>query len=453
MDERRIVLGALPDGRRVYLGGSGGSWPASGAMLLISGDATGGGGRTYLDGIIKQLCLTSGTHVIDLVGGDYSWMLEGLRTLSRSMGEGCMKIGEVGVGMHDDPRGTTVIVNGAELLYADAHEYSSLLAGKLDALMASQLRGGVSLVLAGRDVEVSRLLVNGFDGAHRIQLGRYDHEQAPEYLRGVAADVVVPSGLAAYEEPFGSSSVLFNPLPVSDDDPPGRDDVIELPIGTTGAVFSTASARNLMVHGGTCQERQSLVASMARTARKSGHDCWAATAAADSPASADWRHHRQGMATGAVQALELLRHISHELLPRIDACRAMGIDDYRNPGLPSALRRPVVLFIDDLDGLTRWEENEDVTLSDARAAIKTLVGFLAQTAGLTGLTLVVGSESGGTRPAAGDGQLQAHSAQLLLAPSTPEMREAIFGHDLPPGTTPSDSVIYRATPGTPAVAL
>jgi hypothetical protein len=205
MDDRRIILGTLPDGRTLHLGDSGGTWPASGGILLIRGSASAGRERTYLDDIIKQFCLTSGTHVIDLVGGNYSWMLEGMRTLSRSMGEGCMKIGEVLVGLHDDPRGTTVIVNGAESLCADAHQYSSLLAGKLGALMASQPRGGLALVLAGRDLDVSKLLVTGLDGAHRIQLGQYDQATAAGYLRGVATDVVVPGGLAVYEEPFRSS--------------------------------------------------------------------------------------------------------------------------------------------------------------------------------------------------------------------------------------------------------
>ena len=224
MDERLIVLGTLPDGRRLHLGDSGGTWPASGGILLIRGNASAGRERTYLDDIIKQFCRTSGTHVIDLVGGDYSWMSEGMTTLSRSMGEGCMKISEALGGMHDDPRGTTVIVNGAESLCADAHDYSSLLAGKLDELMASQLRGGAALVLAGRELEVSKLLVNDLDGAHRIQLGKYDQATAAEYLRGVATDVVVRGGLAVYEEPFGSSSVFFNPLLTSDDEPPSRDE-------------------------------------------------------------------------------------------------------------------------------------------------------------------------------------------------------------------------------------
>ena len=224
MVDRRISLGTLPDGRRLHLGGSGGSWPVSGGKLFIRGDPSEGGERTYLDDIIKQFCRTSGTHVIDLVGGDYSWMLKGMTTLSRSMGEACMKISEALGGMHDDPRGTTVIVNGAESLCADAHDYSSLLAGKLDELMASRLRGGASLVLAGRELEVSKLLVNDLDGAHRIQLGKYDQATVAGYLLGVATDVVVPDGLAVYEEPFGSSSVFFNPLPTSDDEPLSRDE-------------------------------------------------------------------------------------------------------------------------------------------------------------------------------------------------------------------------------------
>ena len=179
MDERRIVLGTLPDGRRLHLGDSGGSWPASGGILFIRGDPSDGRERTYLDDIIKQFCRTSGTHVIDLVDGDFSWRLEGMRTLSRSMGEGCMKISEALVGMHDDPRGTTVIVNGAESLCADAHEYSSLLAGKLDELMASRLRGGLSLVLAGRELDVSKLRANDLDGAHRISSASMTKRRRP----------------------------------------------------------------------------------------------------------------------------------------------------------------------------------------------------------------------------------------------------------------------------------
>lgn len=229
MDERRIVLGTLPDGRRLHLGDSGGSWPASAGILLIRGDASVGGDRSYLDDIIKQFCLTSGTHVIDLVGGDDNWMLEGMRTLSRSMGEGCMKISEALVGMHDDPRGTTVIVNGAESLCADAHQYSSLLAGKLGELMASQPRGGLSLVLAGRELDVSKLLVTGLDGAHRIQLGKYDQAKAEGYLRGAETVVVIPEGLAAYEGPSGSSSVFFDPLSMSDDEPQSRDETVDPP--------------------------------------------------------------------------------------------------------------------------------------------------------------------------------------------------------------------------------
>lgn len=361
-----------------------------------------------------------------------------------------MKVGEVLGGMHEDPNGTTVVVNGAELLCAEAHQYSGLLADNLNALMASRPQGGVSLVLAGRDLEVSKLLLTGLDRAHHIQLSRHGQAASAEFLPGTSQDDI-PAGLARFEGPLGSPPVVFSPLR-SDAEAIG-DELLELPIGTEGAIFSTVWSQNLLVHGGTLRERQNLVASMARSAREAGLDAWVATAGADSPASADWRQHRDGMATGVVQTREMLRHISHELFPRIDACRALGVDNYQSPRLPSHLRRPVLLFIDDFEGLTLRAEEEEPALYSSRQATRTLIGFLAQTARLTGLTMVIGSKSTGTVQQSEYADLHSQAARLLLGPASSEMRKKTFGSDVPLNEPAARVALYRATPGIPAVAL
>jgi hypothetical protein len=437
MDESPIMLGTLPDGRRLHLGDAAGYWPASGGLLLIRGDGPVTRGKTYLDEIISQSCRTSATHVIDLVGGEYGWMVDGMRTLSRSMGHACMSIGEIFGGMHEDPRGTTVIINGAESLQADAHEYSSLLAEKLNHLIASPPRGGASLVLAGRDLDATRLLITSLDGAHRIQLGGRGQTSTTRYLLGDLQDAVVPAGTAVYEGPLGSPSTFFSPR-VGTDGRSAGNVFLELPLGSEGANFSTAWAQNLVVCGGSRSARARVIAGMAQVAQESGVHTWVATAVPDSAPSANWRHHRGRLSTGVVQARELLRLVCDRVFPRIDACRTLNITDVRDVGVPVDLALPLAIFIDDLDALTGDSTNPPEVV-DAAKAVETLIDFLAKTASQTNVTLVVGSAAALAAISA-HGSLWNSAAQLQLAPSAP-----VPGSDEAP--------LYFPAPGLPAVML
>lgn len=438
MNDRQIVLGTLPSGRRLHLGDAAGRWSAGGGLLLIRGDGPVTRGKTYLDELVSQFCRTSATHVIDLVEGDYSWMLEGMRTLSRSMGEACMKVGEIFGGLHEDPRGTTVIVNGAEFLHAEAHQYSSLLAEKLDRLIAHPPRGGASLVLAGRDLGVDKLLVGGSDGAHRIQFGSRDQTNTGRYLLGDLQDALIPEGTAIYESPVGSRSTYFSPYMGSD----GRsleNGLLELPLGVEGANFSTAWAQNLLILGGSPSDRSDLIAAMAMAAQGSRVLTWVAASAPDSASSANWRHHRETMSTGVVQARELLRLACDQVFPRIDACRRLGAKDARDFRVPANLARPIAIFIDDLDALTK-DSADQPELEEAAKAVETLIGFLAQTAKQTNVTLAVGTAGSGPAELAGYESLWNSAAQLQLGPPTPDA--GCNGAEL-----------YVAAPGLPAVTL
>ena len=438
MNDRPIMLGTLPDGRRLHLDDVAGNWPASGGLLLIRGEGPVTSGKTYLDEIISQFCRTSATHVIDLVGGEYDWMLEGMRTLSRSMGHACMSVGEIFGGMHEDPRGTTVIINGAESLQADAHEYSSLLAEKLNHLIASPPRGGASLVLAGRDLDVSKLLVGGLNGAHRIQLSNCEGLQGAQYLHGDLRDAVIPARAAIFEGPLGSPSTFFSPLVGPEGNSVG-DAFLEMPIGIEGANFSTAWAPNLVVKGSSRSARSRLVADMAMAAQDSGALTWVATSAPDSALSANWRHHQGTMSTGVVQTRELLRLVFDRVLPRIDACRRLGTKDVRDFRMSAELARPIAIFVDDLDALTKGRANQ-TDFVDAAEAVETLINFLANTANQTNVTLVIGTSASGLAGLAGYDSLWNSAAQLQLSPPTQA--------DLP-----DEAPLYFAAPGIPAVTL
>lgn len=438
MNDRPVMLGTLPDGRRLHLGDAAGHWPVGGGILLIRGHGPATRGMTYLDEIISQFCRTSATHVVDLVEGDYGWMLEGMRTLSRSMGEACMKVGEIFGGMHEDPRGTTVIVNGAELLQAGTHQYSSLLAEKLNQLIASPPPGGVSLVLAGPDLDVSKLLVGGLNGAYRIQLGNGGRVNDAQYLSGDLRAAVIPAGTAIYEGPLGSPSAFFCPLEGPDCRTVGNG-FLELPIGTEGANFSTAWAPNLVVNGGSASARSRVVAEMAMAARESGALTWVATSAPDSASSANWRHHRGTMSTGVVQARELLRLICDRVFPRIDACRSLGATDVRDLRISADLARPIAIFIDDLDALTQ-ESTGTPTNVAAAEAVETLIGFLARTANQTNVSMIVGGEIGGSSMSAGIESLWSSAARLQLAPSSTDVSS-------------DEAPLYCAAPGLPAVPV
>lgn len=438
MNDRPVMLGTLPDGGRLHLCDAAERWPAGGGILLIRGQAPATTGRTYLDDIISQFCRTSATHVIDLVGGDYGWMLEGMRTLSRSMGEACMKVGEIFGGMHEDPRGTTVIVNGAELLQADAHSYSSLLAEKLDWLMSHPPQGGASLVLAGRDLDISKLLVGGLGDACRIQFGSRNQTDTTQYLLGDLKDAVIPDGTAIYEGPVGSPSTFFNPVLGPDGIVEGHA-FLELPIGIEEVKFSTAWAQNLVVRGGSRPGRSELIAAMAMAAQESGVPTWVAASAPDSAFSTNWRHHREAMSTGVVQARELLRLVCDQVFPRLDACRRLGTKDVRDFRVPADLARPIAIFIDDLDALTKGSADKAVVEESAKA-VETLTGFLAKTASQTNVSLVVGTAGRGIAPSADVGWLWNGAAQLQLASSTSD-----HGSD--------DTPMYFAAPGLPGVAL
>lgn len=438
MNDRPILLGTLPDGSRLHLGDSAGGWPTGGIVLLIRGDGPAIRGKTYLDEIISQSCRTSATHVIDLVGGDYGWMLEGIRTLSGSMGEACMKVGEIFGGMHEDARGTTVIVNGAELLHADAHQYSTLLAEKLDQLIAHPPRGGASLVLAARNLDVDQLLVNGLKGAHRIQLGSSEGVTGGQYLLGDLQDDVIPEGTAIYEGPVGSPSTYFSPV-VGPDGRSVGDGFLELPIGIEGANFSTLWAQNLVIHGGSPSDRSELIATMAMAAQESKVLTWVAASTPDSAASANWRHHRETMSTGVVQARELLRLVCDQVFPRIDACRRLGTTDVRDFRIPADLARPIAIFVDDLDALTK-DSADQPEVEEAAKGVETLIGFLAKTANRTNVSLVVGTAGGGLAQSAGFSSLWKSAAQLQLAWSISDS-----GSDEAP--------LYFAAPGLPGVAL
>lgn len=437
MDARPIMLGTLPDGRRLHLGDAAGRWSAGGGVLLIRGVGPVTSGKTYLDEIISQSCRTSATHVIDLVGGEYGWMLEGMRTLSRSMGHACMSVGEIFGGMHEDPRGTTVIINGAESLQADAHEYSSLLAEKLNHLIASPPRGGASLVLAGRDLDTTRLLITGLDGAHRIQLGDRGQTSTTRYLLGDLQGAVVPAGTAVYEGPLGSPSTFFSPRVASDGSSAGNT-FLELPIGSEGANFSTAWAQNLVVCGGSQADRSRVIAGMAQVAQESGVHTWVATAVPNSALSANWRHHRGRLSTGVVQARELLRLVCDRVFPRIDACRTLNITDVRDVRVPVDLALPLAIFIDDLDALTGDSTNPPEVVEAAKA-VETLIDFLAKTASQTNVTLVVGSAAALAAISA-HGSLWNSAAQLQLAPSAPV-------------PSSDEAPLYFPAPGLPAVTL
>lgn len=437
MDDRPIMLGTLPDGRHLHLGDFAEHWPANGGLLLIRGDGPVTRGKTYLDEIISQSCRARATHVIDLVGGEYGWMIEGMRTLSPSMGHACMSIGEIFGGMHEDPRGTIVIVNGAESLQADAHEYSSLLAEKLNHLMASPPEGGASLVLAGRDLDVSKLLVGGLNGAHRIQLGSSEGAHGGQYLIGDLHQAAIPAGRAIYEGPAGSPSTFFRPLAGSDGRSMGGA-FLELPVGIEGANFSTAWAPNLVVTGGSRSARSRLIANMAMAAPQSGALSWVATVAPDSALSANWRLHQGTMSTGAVQTRELLRLVCDRVFPRIDACRRLGTKDVRDLRISAELARPIAIFIDDLDAFTGDGTNRPDVV-EAAEAVKTLIDFLAKTASQTNVTLVVGSAAASASISA-HGSLWNSAAQLQLAPSAPN-----------PGS--GGATLYFPAPGLPAVTL
>lgn len=437
MNDRPLILGTLPDGSHLHLADAAGQWPAGGGVLLIRGQAPATTGRTYLDEIISQSCRTSATHVIDLVEVDYGWMLEGMRTLSRSMGQACMMVGEIFGGMHEDPRGTTVIVNGAEALHADAHEYSALLAEKLDWLMSRPPRGGASLVLAGRDLDVSKLLVGGLGGAHRIHFSGGVKGKG-KYLVGGLQGAVIPQGSAIYEGPFGSPSTFFSPLIGSGGRSTGNA-FLELPIGIEGASFSTAWAQNLVVCGGSRSDRSRLVAAMAKAAQESGVLNWVAASAPNSALSANWRHHRETMSTGAVQGRELLRLVCDQVFPRMDACRELGTKDVRDLRIPADLARPIAIFVDDLDVLTK-ETADQPEVEKSAKAVETLIGFLAQTASQTNVSLIVGTAADVQSQSADVGLLWTSAAQLQLAP---------YGSD--PGS--DEAPLYFAAPGLPAITL
>jgi hypothetical protein len=395
-------------------------------------------GMTYLDEIISQFCRTSATHVIDLVEGDYSWMLEGMRSLSRSMGEACMKVGEVRAGLHEDPRGTTVVVNGAEFLCADAQEYSSVLAGKLNELVASQAGGGVSLVLAGRDFDVSKLLVADLDGAHRIQFASCDQPDSAHYLLGDLHGAVVPAGAAIYEGPRGAQSVFFNPVVGPNGGSAGLG-FLDVPIGIGGASFSTVWAQNLVICGGSLSGRSRLVAAMATAAQEAGALTWVAASTPDSAFSAHWRNHRGTMSTGIVQARELLQLVCDRVFPRIDACRRVRATDVRDSRIPADLARPIAIFVDDIAALTKKSAKHS-EVGEAAEAVETLVSFLAQTARRTNVTLVVGVSGRGPEEAACSDTLWDGAAQLRLAPP-------------PQADLPDEAPLYFAAPGLPAVTL
>ncbi|MGX5716301.1 hypothetical protein [Arthrobacter sp. MAHUQ-56] len=393
---------------------------------------------TYLDEIISQFCRVSATHVIDLVKGDYSWMLEGMRTLSKSMGQACMKVSEILEGMHEDPRGTTVIVNGAEFLCADAHEYSSLLAGKLNELVASQNSGGVSLVLAGRDFDVSKLLIPGLEHAHRIQIAACDRPSSAQYLLGDLHGTVVPAGAATYEGPQGSPSVFFSPVLGPDGRSAGLG-FLDVPLGLGGVSFSTAWAQNLVICGGSRSARSQLVAAMALTAQDAGALTWVATSAPDSAMSAHWRHHQGTMSTGVVQARELLRLVCDRVFPRIDACRRLGTKDVRDFRISADLARPIAVFIDDLHALTKGSATNP-EVDESGKAVETLIGFLAKVASQTNVSLVVAAAGGGLAPSAHLGWLWNSAAQLQLGPSISDHSSV-------------EAPLYFAAPGLPGVAL
>lgn len=438
MIDRPIKLGTLPDGSPLHLGGPAAGWPNGDGVLLIRGDGPATTGKTYLDEVISQFCRTSATHVIDLVGGDYGWMLEGMRTLSRSMGEACMKVGEIFGGMHEDPRGTTVIVNGAEFLHAEAHQYSSLLAEKLDRLMSRPPEGGASLVLAGRDLDISKLLVGGLGDSYRIQFGSRDQTNTAQFLLGDLKDAVIPEGTAIYEGPVGSPSTFFNPVLGPDGIVEGHG-FLELPIGIEEAKFSTAWAQNLVVRGGSRSGRSELIAAMAMAAQESGVRTWVAASAPDSAFSTNWRHHREAMATGVVQTRELLRLVCDRVFPRIDACRRLGTKDVRDFRISADLARPIAVFIDELDALTKGSANNPEADESAKA-VETLIGFLAKTASHTNVSLVVGAAGGGLAPSTDLGWVWNSAAQLQLGPS-------ISGH------SSVEAPLYFAAPGLPGVAL
>lgn len=438
MDDRPIMLGTLPYGRPLHLGDAAGRWPAGGGVLLIRGDGPVTRGNTYLDEIVSQFCRTSATHVIDLVEGDYSWMSEGMRTLSRSMGEACMKVGEIFGGMHEDPRGTTVIVNGAESLQADAHSYSSLLAEKLNRLIVSPPQGGASLVLAGRELDVSTLLVGGLNGAHRIQFGSCGQTNSAQYLLGDLQHAVIPAATAIYEGPFGSPSTFFSPL-VGPDSRSAGDAFLELPIGIEGASFSTAWAQNLVVCGGSRSGRSQLIAAMAKAAQESGVLTWVAASAQDSAPSANWRHHRETMSTGVVQARELLRLVCDQVFPRVDECRRQGIKEIRDFRIPVDLARPIAIFIDDLDALTKVTTDQ-LQIAESAEAVKVLVDFLAKTANQTNVSLIVGTSSGDDNGSAGFESLWSRAARLQLPGSIAD-------------ASSEQAPLYLAAPGLPAIPL
>jgi hypothetical protein len=438
MDESPIVLGTLPDGRRLHLGDADGWRPAGGGVLLMRGQAPATTGTTYLDEIISQFCRTSATHVIDLVGGDYGWMLEGMRTLSRSMGEACMKVGEIFGGMHEDLRGTTVIVNGAEFLHAEAHQYSSLLAEKLDWLMSRPPQGGASLVLAGRDLDISKLLVGGLGDSYRIQFGSRDQTNTAQYLRGDLKDAVLPEGTAIYEGPVGSRSTYFSPF-VGPDGRSAGNGFLELPIGIEPAKFSTAWAQNLVVRGGSRSGRSELIAAMAMAAQESGVPTWVAASAPDSALSTNWRHHREAMSTGGVQARELLRLVCDQVFPRLDACRRLGTKDVRDFRIPVDLARPIAIFIDDLYALTNVTADQ-LQIAESAEAVKVLIDFLAKTSDQTNVSLIAGISSGDEYGIAGFESLWSSAARLQLPRSIADARS-------------EQAPLYFAAPGLPAIPL
>lgn len=349
-----------------------------------------------------------------------------------------MKVGEIFGGMHEDPRGTTVIVNGAELLQANAHSYSSLLAEKLNHLIASPPQGGASLVLAGRNLDVSKLLVGGLNGAHRIQFSGCGQTNSTQYLLGGLQHAVIPAATAIYEGPFGSPSTFFSPL-VGPDGRSAGDAFLELPIGIEGASFSTAWAQNLVVCGGSRSDRSQLIAAMAKAAQESGVLTWVAASAPDSAPSANWRHHRKTLSTGVVQARELLRLVCDQVFPRIDAGRELGTKDVRDLRIPADLARPIAIFVDDLDALTTGSADQP-EVGESAKAVETLIGFLAQTASQTNVSLIVGTAADVLSQSAEIGLLWTSAAQLQLAP---------FASDEGSDEAP----MYFAAPGLPGITL
>lgn len=293
-------------------------------------------------------------------------------------------------------------------------------------------------MLAGRDLDVSKILVGGLNGAHRIQFSSCGQTNSAQYLLGDLRDAVIPAATAIYEGPAGSPSTFFSPLVRPDGSSAGAE-FLEMPIGIEGARFSTAWAQNLVVLGGSCSYRSRVIAKMAMAAQESGALVLVAASATDSALSANWRHHRGSMSTGVVQARELLRLVCDRVFPRIDACRRLGTKDVRDSRSSADLARPIAVFIEDLDALTKGSADKPEVEESAKA-VETLIGFLAKTAKQTNVSLVVGAAGGGLAPSADLGWLWNSAAQLQLASSNSD-------------DSSDEAPLYIAAPGLPGVAL